>query len=124
MNTKQLVIALAFVVSGLSVKAQAVQNNSSAKEERASETAIRQEPKSKTVKREVVNPDGTKTIVEEKVVEEKKATPPPPAPSTRMAINEKGIPTSGKPVKKEVKKEEKQSPSAGSTINSKGEEKK
>ncbi|MDI9339973.1 MAG: hypothetical protein QM534_05315 [Sediminibacterium sp.] len=122
MNTKHLMIALAFVLSGLSVKAQVVQNSTSAKDEKASETAIRQEPKSKTVKREVVNPDGTKTMVEEKVVEEKKVSPAP-APATRMAINEKGIPTSGKPVKKDVKKEEKPA-STGSTINSKGEDKK
>ena len=62
-----------------------------------------QEPtKSKTTKKETVNPDGTKTVTEEKTTEEPKKS------GTRMAINEKGTPgTKSTTNKKETAKEEK-----------------
>ncbi len=120
MKTKYFTLASAFVLSSLAINAQNIQKSTDAKDEKATETPVKQEPKTKTVKKEVINPDGTKSVIEEKVAEEKKAAP---APATRMAINEKGIPTSGKTTKKEAKKEEKPS-SVGSTINAKPEDKK
>lgn len=113
---KQFTLLLVFMLIGMMSQAQ--DNAKSIKSKNSEEVATKQEPV-KTVKKEVVNPDGTKTVVEEKVQEKKQDATE--KSSTRMAINEKGVPTSNKPVKKEVKKEEKPS-STGSTINQKAED--
>ena len=117
---KHFTLVLAFLLMGLVSNAQNMTKSTAAD----ATTETKQEPV-KTVKKEVINPDGTKSIVEEKVeekVQEKKKEANEKS-STRMAINEKGVPTSSKPTKKEAKKEEKPS-TVGSTINSKAEDNK
>ncbi len=69
-----------------------------------------QEPaKTKTTKKEVVNADGTTTVVEEKstTTNEPSKNPEPKKSGTRMAINEKGSGSTKVAPKKEAVKEEK-----------------
>jgi hypothetical protein len=69
-----------------------------------------QEPvKTKTTKKEVVNADGTTTVVEEKstTTNEPSKNPEPKKSGTRMAINEKGSGSTKVAPKKEAAKESK-----------------
>jgi hypothetical protein len=113
---KNLTLLFAFVFFGTLTYAQ--DNAKTIKSKASEEVATKQEPV-KTVKKEIVNPDGTKTIVEEKV--EVKKQEASEKSSTRMAINEKGVPSSSKPAKKEEKKEIKPS-GMGNTITQKAED--
>ncbi|MBL7917899.1 MAG: hypothetical protein JNM96_05850 [Bacteroidia bacterium] len=81
---KKLVLTTAAIVA-LSIGANA-QDNAKANPKKET-TAVK-----KTEKKEVVNDDGTTSVVEVEVKEEKKSETPPAKQKTRMAINEKGLP--------------------------------